>query len=650
MSQIISLNTGGVVPPGTAVVTITGNTGGPVPPDAGGNIDLVFLNTTVPIAGFPVVNTLSADFGISNLIIGSPATSIAGATNNVGLGNRVLEDLTSGTQNVGMGSSALLNLTTGSNNVGIGYIALPLVTNGFENVCVGTQSGFVISSGNNNSALGNLSLLSLTIGQQNSAFGSNALSGLTTGSFNSGLGAGALAGTTGSYNTTLGYLSGTMLTTGSSNILINSDGANPDSNTLRIGMATGGGNRELNRAFIQGIYNITPAIASPKPVVIDSAGQLGTDSGAGILLTLTGNTGGAIAPIAGNINIVNANTTVDIAGTAGTLTQDFGITNLILGSDAASIAGAIQSVGLGQGALNSLSSGVNNVALGFNAGTSISTGENNTVVGTSGGSTLSTGVQNVSLGTATSFAAGSSTNVIIGFSSSTTGNQNVVVGSGSSTGSGTYNTILGTGSGASIGAGVSNIILGGNIPGAAVSNRLRIGRSTGSAFAGDLSSAFICGIDGVNVGSVAKVVTMASDQLGTATITAGTNISVTPGANTITIAALGGGVVTWSVISANQTAAVNNGYFCNKAGTLTLALPATSAVGDVIEVTNENSATGIQFTQAAGQQILIGNTNTTLGATGTLTSSAVGDTLKIVCKTANTIWRVSSGWGNWTPA
>jgi len=106
--------------------------------------------------------------------------------------------------------------------------------------------------------------------------------------------------------------------------------------------------------------------------------------------------------------------------------------------------------------------------------------------------------------------------------------------------------------------------------------------------------------------------------------------------------------VTWSVISANQTAVVNNGYFCNKAGTLALALPTTSAVGDIIEVANENTATGTQFTQASGQQILIGNTNTTSGATGTLTSSAVGDTLKLVCKTANTVWRVTSGWGNWT--
>lgn len=128
------------------------------------------------------------------------------------------------------------------------------------------------------------------------------------------------------------------------------------------------------------------------------------------------------------------------------------------------------------------------------------------------------------------------------------------------------------------------------------------------------------------------------------------NVVGNPGTSTLTISTSGGGGFTWSVITANQTAAVNNGYFCNKAGTLALALPAASAVGDVIEVANINTATGVQFTQAANQQIFFSTTSTTLGAAGTLTSSALGDTLKIVCRTANLVWWVTSGIGNWTPA
>lgn len=131
-----------------------------------------------------------------------------------------------------------------------------------------------------------------------------------------------------------------------------------------------------------------------------------------------------------------------------------------------------------------------------------------------------------------------------------------------------------------------------------------------------------------------------------AAITAGTNISVTNGAGSITIAGTGAASFTWSVITANQTAAVNNGYICNKGGTLALALPASSAVGDIIEVTGINTALGWQITQASGQQIFFGTSSTTSGATGTLTSSATRDSIRMVCVVANTIWNVISSIGN----
>ncbi len=162
----------------------------------------------------------------------------------------------------------------------------------------------------------------------------------------------------------------------------------------------------------------------------------------------------------------------------------------------------------------------------------------------------------------------------------------------------------------------------------------------------------------VTAASLGAILTLTGNTGGAVPPTAG-NINVlgagavavagNAGTSTLTISVTGGGV-TWSVITANQTAAVNNGYFCNKAGTLALALPAASAVGDVIEVVNINTATGVQFTQAAGQQILFSTASTTLGAAGTLTSSAVGDTLKMVCRTANLTWWVVSSIGNWTPA
>lgn len=157
-----------------------------------------------------------------------------------------------------------------------------------------------------------------------------------------------------------------------------------------------------------------------------------------------------------------------------------------------------------------------------------------------------------------------------------------------------------------------------------------------------LGTGLISSLTGNNVGNPVFPTAGNINIIGTGTIT----VTGNPGTSTLTISSSSGD--SWSVITADQTAVVNNGYFCNKAGTLALALPATSIVGNIIEVSNENTALGIQITQAAGQQILIGSSNTTLGATGTLTSSAVGDTLKLVCYTANTVWRVVSMVGNWS--
>lgn len=93
---------------------------------------------------------------------------------------------------------------------------------------------------------------------------------------------------------------------------------------------------------------------------------------------------------------------------------------------------------------------------------------------------------------------------------------------------------------------------------------------------------------------------------------------------------------TTAISIANLT--VNNGYFAiAPGGALTFGLPAVSVLGDTLRV-SLNGATSWQITQAAGQQIIFGATATTLGAGGSLTSTANGDSIEIVCVVANTIW------------
>lgn len=117
-----------------------------------------------------------------------------------------------------------------------------------------------------------------------------------------------------------------------------------------------------------------------------------------------------------------------------------------------------------------------------------------------------------------------------------------------------------------------------------------------------------------------------------ATLTAGTGITITNGAGTITIAAPGGGF-TWQTTSANVSPMVkSNGYMAiSPGGALTFALPATagSTIGDTVIVTLDG-ATSFQITQAASQQIVLGSSTTTSGAGGSLTSTANGDTVELV--------------------
>lgn len=110
---------------------------------------------------------------------------------------------------------------------------------------------------------------------------------------------------------------------------------------------------------------------------------------------------------------------------------------------------------------------------------------------------------------------------------------------------------------------------------------------------------------------------------------------------------------TWLVVNEMGTPAslVNNvGYICASNGVpsaLSFALPATSAVGDIIELVL-NGATKWTITQAAGQQIRWSGSTTTLGNMGSLATTGTGDSIRMVCHVANTIWAGLSGNGNLT--
>src|SRR5206468_853803 len=88
---------------------------------------------------------------------------------------------------------------------------------------------------------------------------------------NTAVGSSSLGVSTGAFNTALGYQAGLNLLTGSGNIDIANKGVANESNTIRIG-------NFQTRTFIAGIRGRATGNANAVPVLIDSAGQLGTAS------------------------------------------------------------------------------------------------------------------------------------------------------------------------------------------------------------------------------------------------------------------------------------------------------------------------------------------------------------------------------------
>lgn len=133
-----------------------------------------------------------------------------------------------------------------------------------------------------------------------------------------------------------------------------------------------------------------------------------------------------------------------------------------------------------------------------------------------------------------------------------------------------------------------------------------------------------------------------------ATLTGSGGITFTTGAGSLQINNTGGGL-TWTVIAADQTAATNNGYFANKGSLLTLTLPTTTVVGDVIALVNMNGAAFGKILSANPGTIHLGSSTATAN-TGSLVSTAVGDVIFLVAQTTASVWFAYGVQGNWTVA
>jgi uncharacterized coiled-coil protein SlyX len=187
--------------------------------------------------------------------------SLTTGTNNTAIGSQALFSLTTGQQNTAVGSQALKN-NRANENTATGFQALALTTTGFGNAATGFRALVGNTTGFHNSADGFSALLRNTTGNHNTATGDEALGTNTSGSFNTTDGAHSLENnTTGTGNTALGFGAGGNVTTANNVICI---GANVTGTNIS------------NTCFIGNIRGVTTGNPNALPVLIDSAGQLGT--------------------------------------------------------------------------------------------------------------------------------------------------------------------------------------------------------------------------------------------------------------------------------------------------------------------------------------------------------------------------------------
>lgn len=293
---LIASTTGGTAP---VWANITAGTGIAVT-NGSGTISIALSGTIVnSITG--TANQVTASASTGTVTLSTPSIFIGpgsvAATTTVGAGTNLLIPATSSTIGQIIQNGIPVFHTLGASSVSLGAFAGNVTgITGDNNTSLGWECGLALTSANNNvligkscatataTILGSVVIGSEAVGaataQANNSviIGYQAANALTTGSINNiliGYQA-VLTATSGTArNVVLGLQSGSAWTTNSTdNIYIGNviAGAASESNTLRIGNATGTGNNQVNRAFMAGITGITVTGAA---VLVSSTGQLG---------------------------------------------------------------------------------------------------------------------------------------------------------------------------------------------------------------------------------------------------------------------------------------------------------------------------------------------------------------------------------------
>lgn len=302
--ETLTGDSGGAVPPTANNINILGGTGTGVVGNPGTSTLTISVDGNVPLAfstdagtAVPASNTLAIDGAHGINTSGSGDTVTVAINNAITLGDLAnitgspAITLTTGDATLSSGNINLTDTNTAATSGIIKFGGLRFVHNfGTNNTFLGSSSGNFTLTGQSNNIVGHVAALNITNGFFNQALGDDTLTVLTSGSRNFAGGHSTLHSiTSGTSNTAVGFEAGTGIVTGNDNILIGDScgsaltgadsnnifmdyvGVAGQSNQIRIGI-------DQTKTFIVGIRGVTTDVNDAVPVLIDSAGQLGTTS------------------------------------------------------------------------------------------------------------------------------------------------------------------------------------------------------------------------------------------------------------------------------------------------------------------------------------------------------------------------------------
>jgi trimeric autotransporter adhesin len=398
-------------------------------------------------------------------------------------------------------------------------------------------------------------------------------------------------------------------------------------------------------------YTSTPVLGINASVAGTLGLANGSASGTTITLQNLGNT------TAYNFNLPTT------AGTAGQVltSQAGGSTSMTWTTPT---TGTVTSVATGSGLTGGTITSTGTISVATNGITNALFRQSaaNTIVGNPTGSTAN--VTDITLGSTLSFVSGGLQTTALSGDITTSANSFVTTLATVNSNVGTFTALTVNGKGLVTAA--TNLALTGDVTGTASGSSLATTIANNAVTTVKINNAAVTyakiqnesanTLLGNPTGSPAapSEITLGTDLSFVAGAITHTNSGVTTGTyNQVTVDAQGhvtsGSTqfMTWNTITTATNAIVNNGYITNNTTLVTLTLPTTAAVGDIIPIVGRGTG-GWKIAQNAGQTIHFGNDDTTTGTGGSLASTKRYHCAELVCIIANTDFVVRNSVGNIT--